>query len=251
MLLSLANWQKHFENNELNNSINWLLEDVLTKEEYKNIKKSIAAFQLGESSEGRGLMQAAKNYAQTHNDPYLVSITKLFIKEEQGHALLLRRFMDKHKIPILKRNWTDDIFRKLRKNVGIELSVTVLITAEILSLIYYSALLNATNSKLLRSICEKLLRDEVEHIKYESELLNHIRKEKPFLTRQLIRFTHQFFYFGTMLVVYFSHNKVLNAGGYSFAGFWAACWQEFSCCFGQGNLLKKLAKQTSNSATVG
>ncbi|KAF0246081.1 MAG: hypothetical protein FD167_3489 [bacterium] len=248
MLPPLANWQKHFGNNEFsNNSINWQLEDVVTEQEIANIKKSIAAFQLGESSEGRGLMQAAKNYAQTHNDPYLVTITKLFIKEEQ---LLLKRFMDKHKIPTLKKNWTDNIFRRLRKNVGLELSITVLITAELLSLVYYSALFNATNSKLLKAICGKLINDEEMHIKYESDLLNHIRKEKPFLVKHLIRFTHQFFYFGTMLVVYFSHYKVINSGTYSFARFWRACWQEFSCCFGQGNLLKKLAKQPSNSATV-
>lgn len=251
MLPPLAHWQKHFENNEFsNNSINWQVEDILTQEEFNNIKKSIAAFQLGESSEGKGLMQAAKTYAQKHKDPYLVTITKLFIKEEQGHSLLLKRFMEKHKISLLKRNWADDVFRKLRKDVGFELSVTVLITAEILSLIYYSALLNATNSKLLKSICEKLLKDEVKHIKYESELLNFIRKEKFLLLRYLICFAHQIFYFGTMLIVYLSHRRVINAGGYGFGSFWAVCWQEFSKCFGQGNLLKKLPRQMPNSVAA-
>lgn len=251
MLPPLAHWQKHFENNEFsNNSINWEVEDIFTEEEYKHIKKSLPAFQLGESSEGKHLIQAAKDYANEQNDPYLVAITRLFIKEEQGHALLLKRFMDKHKIPTLKKLWADDVFRKLRKNVGFELSVTILITAELLSLIYYSALFNATSNKLLKSICEKLVKDEVVHIKYESELLNHIRNEKPFLIKQLTRFAHQFFYFGTMLVVYFSHHRILNAGDYSFGRFWTACWQEFSYCFGQGNVLKKLPRRVSNSAIV-
>ncbi|MBI4853125.1 MAG: hypothetical protein HY819_15140 [Acidobacteria bacterium] len=244
MLPPLAHWQKHFESNESNSPINWEVEDILTQKEFDNIKNSIAAFQLGESSEGKHLIQAAKNYAQKYNDPYLITITRLFIKEEQGHALLLKRFMDKNKIPTIRKNWSDDIFRKLRKNVGFELSITVLITAEMLSLIYYSALFNATGSKLLKSICEKLVKDEVTHIKYESELLNSIRKEK--LLKHLVCFAHQFFYFGTMLVVYLSHHKVLNAGGYNFGGFWKHCWEEFSNSFGQGNLLKKLSRQMPN-----
>lgn len=246
MLPPLAHWKNHFEKNEFSNSfVDWEAEDTLTKEEFNNIKKSIAAFQLGESSEGRGLIQAAKNFAEKHSDPYLVPITRLFIKEEQGHSLLLKHFMEKHKIPILKKNWTDDIFRKLRKDVDFETSITVLITAEMLSLVYYSALFNVTGSKLLKSVCKKLVEDEIVHIKYETELLNHIRKEKSLFSKFLVCFFHQFLYFGTMLLVYFVHHRVFKTGGYNFGFFWSSCWQEFSHSFGQGNFLKKLCKHSS------
>lgn len=251
MLPPLADWQKYFENNEFSNSsIDWQAEDILTQKEISNIKKSIAVFQLSENSEGKNLIQAAKNYAKKYNDPYLVSITRLFIKEEQGHSLLLKRFMEKHKISLLRKNWADDVFRRLRKDVDFELSITILITAEVLSLICYSALFHNTNSKLLKSICEKVIKDEIKHMNYKSELLNHIRREKKLPLRYLICFIHQVFFFGSMLVVYFSHFKLFSVGGYSFGTFWASCWEEFSKCFGQGNLLKKLPKCLPSSVIV-
>src|SRR5205085_5738703 len=116
------------------------------------VGKSIAAFQLGEQSEGKGLLKAADSFAQNTDNPYLSQITRLFIAEEQNHALLLRKFMELNGIPLLKHNWTDSIFRRLRKNVGFELSITALITAEIISVVYYDAMNNATKSHLLKRI---------------------------------------------------------------------------------------------------
>jgi hypothetical protein len=131
----------------------------------------------------------------------------------------------------MKHNWTDHIFRRLRKNVGFELSVTILISAEILSLVYYDALKKSTNSDLLKKLCTKILADEMAHVKYESEMLISIRQSKSALSRALINFLHKFLFIGTVFVVYLSHRKVLNRGKYDFANFVAACWLEFSDCF--------------------
>src|SRR5215213_7201811 len=160
MLCSLKSWHDYFAENSSNKgAIAWDEEDTLTVAEKKRIGESIATFQLGEYSEGRGLLKFATQYASEHADDYLIKITRLFIAEEQNHALLLKRFMDRHEIAALKKNWTDTVFRRLRKNVGYELSVTVLITAEIISLVYYRALKKCTGSRLLAKVCDKLLAD--------------------------------------------------------------------------------------------
>src|SRR5689334_456837 len=129
---SLKGWHNYFVRNSTNKgNFAWDSEDRLTVEESYCIGKSIAAFQLGEQSEGKGLLKAADSFAQNTDNPYLSQITRLFIAEEQNHALLLRKFMEVNNIPLIKHNWTDNIFRRMRKNVGFELSITVLITAEI------------------------------------------------------------------------------------------------------------------------
>ena len=232
MLPDLKNWHDYFVKNYLNTGdFAWHTGDRLTPEEKRCVEKSIATFQLGEYSEGRGLLKSAERFAQKCGDQYLVRITRLFIAEEQNHALLLMKFMDHHGLKTIKRNWTDAVFRRLRKNVGFELSITVLITAEIIALVYYDALRGSTRSGLLRKICGKILDDETAHVKYESELLNSVRWAKPAVLRYAVKLLHRFLFVGTVAVVYLSHRKVLTRGGYDFARFAAACWLEFSACF--------------------
>jgi hypothetical protein len=232
MMNSLKNWHDYFVQNSTNKgNFAWHTAERLTDEEKKCVSKSIATFQLGEHSEGKGLLKSADAFAKRHDEAYLVNITKLFIAEEQNHALLLRKFLELNQIPLMKHNWTDHIFRRLRKNVGFELSVTILISAEILSLVYYDALKKSTNSDLLKKLCTKILADEMAHVKYESEMLISIRQSKSALSRALINFLHKFLFIGTVFVVYLSHRKVLNRGKYDFANFVAACWLEFSDCF--------------------
>jgi hypothetical protein len=229
MLDSLKTWHDYFLRNQTQGgAINWDAPDRLTGEERARMAKSIAAFQLGEYSEGKGLMKAATAFAHQHGCPDLIAITKLFIGEEQQHAMLLKRFMDRHQIEPLKKNWADAIFRRLRKNVGFELSVSVLITAEIVSLVYYEALRRGSGSDLLKQICDKILADEIRHTEYESALLNHLRERRPAIIRKLIAWLHQFLLIGTTAAVCLSHRRVLKSGGYTITRFFAACWLAFS-----------------------
>jgi hypothetical protein len=234
MMSWLKAWHEYFTQNSLSSDdIPWYAQDVLTDGEKQCIKNSIAAFQLGEYSEGRGLLKSAEEYAQKYQDDYLVKITRLFIGEEQNHALLLKRFMTINEIKLMKKNWTDTVFRRLRKNVGFELSITVLITAELIALVYYRALKGCTNSSLLKKVCDKILADEAAHVRYESELINCIRSSKQGLIKYGACFLHQFLFSVTIIVVYMNHKKVLKRGGYDFSRFWESCWLEFSICFTQ------------------
>src|SRR5687767_9357520 len=108
MLDSLKDWYDYFVKNSKNKGdFAWQTKERLTAEEKACLGKSIAAFQLGEYSEGKGLLKSADSYAQKYDNQYLVDITRLFIAEEQNHALLLRRFMELNGLALLKRNWTD------------------------------------------------------------------------------------------------------------------------------------------------
>jgi hypothetical protein len=242
MLDALKDWHDYFvQNSENKGDFRWNAEDRLTPDDKRWVGKSLAAFQLGEYSEGKGLMKAADAFAKRNGNVYLSRITRLFIAEEQNHALLLRKFMEWNGLPLMKHNWTDSVFRRLRKNVGFELSVTVLITAEIISLVYYDALKKATRSELLKSICSKILLDERAHIKYESELLSLIRESDSVFRRGLLSLLQRILFMGTVFVVYFSHRKVLNRGAYDLPNFAAACWLEFSTCFPSARVIRASA----------
>ncbi len=200
----------------------------LSTDEKRAIGGSIAAFQLGEYSEGHSLMKFARSFAETERADALVEITRMFIREEQNHALLLKDFMARNSIPTIKQTYTDTVFRKLRKRAGYELSITVLITAEIIALTYYRALRQATGHPYLKAICSKILADETAHVAYESTLIRFIRAKHSPLKRRLMRALHRLLLFGTIIVVWREHRKVLLRGGYPFSAFRRSCRGHFS-----------------------
>ena len=243
---SLENWHNYFAKNSATPAeIPWYLTNDLSLSEKLAIAKSIATFQLGEHSEGRHLLAFAADYAQANDNPYIVPITRYFIAEEQHHATLLKRFMVLHGVKLMQKNWTDSVFRRLRKHLRFEVSVTVLITAEMLSLVFYDALKKATNSLLLKKICEKILRDEVAHVRYEAELIEHIRSQKSSFTQFLTKSLHGFLFFGTILVVYFAHRQVIMQGGYGLKRFWSSSWEVFDKHFSAKGLISAVAENNA------
>ena len=144
---------------------------------------------------------------------------------------MLKTFMQNHGMRLLRRAWTDTVFRKLRKYAGYEVSITVLITAELIALIYYRALRACSGSAVLAAICERILEEEAAHTKYESELLRFLRERRTGWLRRVPNALHRSLYAGTVLIVFIDHRRVLRRGGYRLPAFWSACWGAFNTCF--------------------
>jgi hypothetical protein len=116
----------------------------LTEKERRTITPSIQQFQLGEASKGQRLFERGQKYGRAVNDPLFAGALDIFIKEEQQHSRYLAAFMESQSIPRVDKHWVDTVFRKLRGLAGLELSLTVLVTAEIVAVPYYRALRSAT-----------------------------------------------------------------------------------------------------------
>ena len=229
MLTNLRVWLNHFEYHaEQPRGVAGRSASALRPEERRLIARSIATFQLGEQSDGSGLLRAACRFAAAHGDELLPRITELFIREEQRHARLLREFMEEHGILAKCRHWTDRIFRRIRRLAGFELYLNVLITAELIGNVYYRALEAATGCQRLRLLCRTLLADELAHIGYESELILELRAQKPPALRALLRQTHRALYCGAACAVWLCHRRVLRHAGYTAASFLRACLSQYA-----------------------
>ena len=198
-------------------------EDRLTDEERELIGASLGTFQLGEQSEGRTLQAFAEKFAQQHGIPELPTVTALFIREEQHHAAQLREFMLANGIPLKERNWTDSIFRRIRKLAGYEAAVTVLVTAEMIGFVYYRALARATNSRCLKTICRTMCADESLHLRYETQLLMTLRGERAPTRKRMVEFLHRSLLTVSACVVFQDHRKVLVHAGYDLGSFVRDC----------------------------
>lgn len=214
--MSFQQWKDYFQLNSAHFSlINFDLLDELSAEEKDLIYTSIQQFQRGENSEGKNLYSFAKKFDQ----PFYTECIKLFIKEEQTHARVLGEFMDKHQIPRIYGHWVDDVFRWLRKAGGIGNSITVLVTAEIISKVYYKGLQKATGSQLLQSICSQILKDEDKHIEFQCDTMSQLYAAKTFVGKYFSRIKHFILMTGTIIIVWWYHKRVLKKGRYYFGKF--------------------------------
>ena len=224
-------WLEYFRwNAEEPDTFPWQARETLSPLEKLRIARSIATFQLGENSEGSALLKFARAYGDREGFAVLPLVTALFVQEERMHSELLARFMERHGIPPLSSDWTDAVFRRLRKPFGFEVSVSVLITAELISLVYYRALREATSSRLLRALCNKILDDEKAHVEYESALIRFAQERGGWRMRAW-RLGQRSLFAATMAVVYYEHGSVLRAGGYPWPRFRAACREQFLQAF--------------------
>jgi len=232
MLTSLE-WKKYYEENACSLlKIPWQIGHELTAEEQKAIAYSVQDFQAGESSEGRHLFQYAKNYAEQIGDYEYIHAIRLFIAEEQRHARDLAHFLQINEIPLVRRTFTDYVFRRLRQLLGnLEISIAVLITAEIIAKVYYAALRDATNSQVLQTLCKQILQDEIRHVEFQAERLGILRSKRNWLLLTMTNGLQRFLFGGTCLVVSMFHRKVFLKGGYSFIEYWQHSWKEFNEAF--------------------
>ena len=221
----------------------------ITTAERRAIASSIQEFQLGESSEGRHLLRSAETFARRTRDPRYPEAMRLFIKEEQRHARDLGRFMDLAAIPRIRHAWPDRVFRRLRRlGGGLEVSISVLITAEIIAKVYYAALREATGSSVLRRLCDQILRDEDAHVRFQCDYLAVIRKDRNDWTLALTEALQRFLFSGACLVVWKSHRRALKQGGIAWRLFWRMCWDEMNTALRQmkpGPLLDRAAASST------
>src|SRR5262245_51415528 len=144
----------------------------------------------------------------------------------------LGRFLRLNNIPLVPVTFTDRVFRKLRHLFGgLEASIAVLITAEIIAKVYYAVLREATQSAILWRLCDQILHDELRHVQFQAEYLAKLRAGRRSLVRVATMRVQRFLYLATTLVVWFFHRKAIRRGGLSLRGWWRSCWREFDEAF--------------------
>ncbi len=219
-----AAWLEYFQtnNNELL-KIPWEAGAELSGAERTATAKSVQIFQLGERSEGKHLSKSARRYAERTGDYAYYEAMVLFIKEEQRHARDLGRFMTLNGIPIIKKTPTDSVFRWLRHLADLEMSVAVLVCAEIIAQVYYPALQKATGSRILGRLCDQIISDEDDHVAFQSQRLAILRRDRTRLHIRWIHALYRRFFWCTAGVVWLGHRPVFTAAGLSMADYFREC----------------------------
>lgn len=210
-------WLQYFKHNSQQHRINWQQQPSITTQELQPVLKSLQAWQLGESSDGKNLMAATTKYAAKISDTTYIETMQLFIKEEQKHGSNLGKYLDAIQQPRITKNWGDSLFRKIRGlNKNIEWWTLAVITVESTAQIFYQCLKDATNCNLLKQICTDILIDEAPHIQFQKERMEIIFNAKPNWQKPFSYWFYKLFFYATSLVVWHAHKKLFKAGGVHF-----------------------------------
>jgi hypothetical protein len=200
----------------------WSHPRTLTGSELRLVCASIQQFQLGEGSDGSGLIRRGRVSRLAALDPNFLPSLELFIKEEQRHSRHLARFLQGEGVALLQQHWVDRVFRRMRKFAGLELCLRVLVMAEIVAVPYYTALQRTTGSALLQRICANILADETDHLRFQAENLKRLQSSRRSFPRMEL-LLWSCFQLATLLVVWREHGAVLRAGGYGWNSFRKEC----------------------------
>jgi len=235
-----AYWTNHFSNNTKINRIDWTLKPEILDSEKQNILKSLQAWQLGETSEGKHLINASKKYAKTINDEEYLEAVKLFIKEEQKHGNNLGKYLDLIGEQRITKDWGDTLFRKIRYfNTNMELWTIAVITVESAAQIFYQALKDASNCTLLKQICTDILIDEAAHITFQRERLYIIFSQKNAVSKWIAYHAYSCFFLCTSLVVWLAHKTLFKAGKLNFYRYFNKMKYKLGKVAGKSVLYKK------------
>jgi hypothetical protein len=230
---SSSDWLRHFEQNaECLLAIPWERGAELTAAEAGAIAASVAEIPRGESGEGRRLTRYAEAYARATGDRDYPAAIRLFIREEQRHARDLARFLELNRLPLAPSTATDSTFRRLRHLLGtLEISIAVLITAELIAQVYYEALRRATNASVLHQLCVQILRDEASHVEFQAERLGMLRARRWLPLHWGTMVCQRALFAATCCAIWPVHRRVFRKGGFSFRRYWVAAWRCFSDAF--------------------
>ena len=205
-------------------ALNWYDSYQLSAAEMCAVRTSLQTFQRGEGTGGDHLLDLARKWSSAD----YAAAMQLFIAEEAGHAAMLGQFMDQQGIARLQTHWLHEVFRSLGRPLGLEHMVRVILTAEVVATIYYEALAKATKSTLLLQICQRILHDEVMHLKFHCVAIRQLSAGNKPLISWFWRQFYRALMAGTALVVYTASNRTFRAGGYGFGRFCKAIALEYS-----------------------
>ncbi len=207
-----ACWVRHFETNRCGRPEPlWEEASPLPVETGAALAVSLSHFQLGESGDGTVLFKHAAR-AHPGDDDYATALS-LFVAEEQEHARLLGRLVDRLGGEAVTRHWSDACFRVLRHALGLRFELQTLAAAEIVGTAYYAILSGRSGDPVIDEVCGLMLRDEPPHLEFHRERLDAGGERRGRLGRRLYAAQFHWFTAAIASAAWLDHRPALRAVG--------------------------------------
>ena len=215
--MNTQDWIDYFESNRSTfPEPDWKRECQLPKgETLEHLRSSLATFQLGESGEGTTLQRYANKLAGDGNFQNYDKALRLFVDEEKQHARLLAETLGYLDGRLIEKQWTHFFFRNARRLINLEFEIQIFVTAEIIGKSYYALLHRHVDDPVVRSVCGKLICDEVKHLNFHIEFFRERLDGLGAIRRRLWHLQFEAIFQVARHVVWLDHRHCLTAHGAS------------------------------------
>lgn len=208
-------WVDHFEQNdavhaEVDAAIEFDSDCVLADDVRQPLIASVRRFQLGESGDGHQLLRNAERAG----DLEYTQAIKSFVAEEQQHAALLLRLLTYLGGTPMRKHWSDAVFVRMRRLMGLRTELMVLSVAEIVALSYYGGLSSAGPDPVVRAVAARIVDDERAHVRFQRHRLSAGFARAGLPQRMLAFGLWWVVAVGATSVVVLDHGSLLDAIGY-------------------------------------
>lgn len=132
------------------------------------LARSLAIFQVGEGGEGRVAREIERVQLAGIDDDYRVAL-KLFVREEGRHAKILAAMVRALGGETRRAAWSDRLFVRGRRLLGLRLKLLVLLAAEVVGLGFYGLLAEKLGACLIGQALGEIAEDERRHLEFHCE----------------------------------------------------------------------------------
>jgi hypothetical protein len=245
--MNARHWLAYYQSNRINRpEPKWNLPSPLSPEMREILSRSLSHFQLGETGEGRFLIDHA--CAEVPEDHAYHEALRLFVAEEQEHARLLERLVRRFGGKIIRRHWTHGLFRLVRHFLGFKFEIQLLVIAELVGTAYYRLLQARTRDPVLAETCGLLLKDEERHIEFHAAWLGTFLARLLPLEIAAWRAQFQILFTAAAGVAWIDHRAALFASGANRREFVGEARRECICFLRQ--LQRNGAEETQQLARI-
>ncbi|MCC0095346.1 ferritin-like domain-containing protein [Streptomyces flavotricini] len=168
--------------------------------------RSLQRFQVGEDGDGSALI----GKADRAGDPHYARAVRLFVAEERNHARMLALLLAAGGAATLEGHWSDAVFVRLRRLLGLRVELLVLMVAEVVALRYYRAVRDGAPDPLTAEVAGRILADEERHVPFHCRRLREALAPLPAPGRRAATLAWQGLLAGAGAVVAVDHGPALR-----------------------------------------
>nr|WP_245914457.1 ferritin-like domain-containing protein [Amycolatopsis sulphurea] len=176
------------------------------------VVRSVERFQVGESGDGENLIADAGRHRVA---------VGLFLEEERNHARLLANPLATAGVGTIAGHWSDTLFVRARRALGVRLELMVLLIAELVALGYHRALRDGSGDRLATDVAARILADKERHVPF------HVDRFRELGIRRVVRPAWRVPTAAALAIVLFGHGRALRTLGVPRIAFTAQTWALF------------------------
>jgi len=162
-----SSWRRYFERNAIR-ALPSFDPPIADPPWRKEVARSLAHFQLGETGEGRIANEIDRVRIDGIDDDYRRAL-KLFVKEEGRHARILAGWVRSLGGELVHRHYTAGLFTRARGLLGVRSKLVVLFAAEVVGIGFYGIVAGALPRGPLADSLDQIADDEVAHLYFHED----------------------------------------------------------------------------------